>query len=885
MVILRALRQSPAYLYVKAYCLCALVTLFKATPVSSTIVRVRAQLDPDNKKPRVIPRGGPRLVPIDNHGSSLVLPRTPIRCSQDSTSGLSTSSKSRSAGESQSRLRNISKRWHKRAVDLAQINVLLRRDDKDFRTYPELAWDATVRCSSSLHPEETKFIDLRQQRISSWGQNSLHQFLDLPRDELVDPQDVPLVALGGSGGGYRAMFGFAAFISACKNSQLWDCITWTAGVSGSCWTLGAYYTIAGHDASRLTRHYLSMAKELVHPMSISALDTVVRSTRGVYFLIGPLVRKAQSSIIGLGIMDLYATLITTYQFISREPGARLSRATFQLSKTWTRSGIDKGAEPMPIFTAVRRAPKDSFGVKANRDSSISKGQPPTQSMTQHHTDYLNLTPSQQTLQEQKSKNGPSKGLFQWFEISPLEVGSRDLQRFVPTWSWGRTFASGHSVNRRPEQSLALLLGQCTSAPAGPLTGYISALLASLPKGTIMSRALFAFNRFITMKKWERVWANPIRAGHDPNPFYGTGTRPILEIARDEGSRSNIPSVGKSEFDASRLIDMATRSNGRSLERLALRILSQREWDELNRLLVGVHNSVQSWQRTARYLSIAWAAKSAASAALYPIYSVSWKHLAVNFAGLSLSNNGRLGDGDTPRGLVDFSAEFTETNREVVPKLILNLSWRGSKVTANVRAERYSTLHEPKKLNNDNGNTSIGNGSTNYEWEAQGRVRLMDGGMSNNLPNHILAREERCADMIIAFDASSDVHTDAAIRRIQNFADDCNIELEDQTSSFDPPTRRYSADFGDKSASADIESRFLDHYARVFGGTRQNGQRIYLVYCPLLPNAINPKFNPSVNAVFETSESNLSDYAMHTVKQVMRKIYFAKKSARIMTEMT
>jgi len=34
----------------------------------------------------------------------------------------------------------------------------------------------------------------------------------------------------------------------------------------------------------------------------------------------------------------------------------------------------------------------------------------------------------------------------------------------------------------PEQSLALLLGLCTSAPAGPLTSYISTIARNLPPG-------------------------------------------------------------------------------------------------------------------------------------------------------------------------------------------------------------------------------------------------------------------------------------------------------------------------------------------------------------------------------------------------------------------
>jgi len=332
---------------------------------------------------------------------------------------------------------------------------------------------------------------------------------------------------------------------------------------------------------------------------------------------------------------------------------------------------------MPIFTAVRRAPKNAYGVKPHTDSSLSKGKPPARALKQHQTNFPSLHHQHLTKLDSNSKssrdhlenpeNSFAKGFFQWFEISPLEIGSSQAQGYIPTWSWGRSFVSGRSVGRAPEQSLSLLLGQCTSAAAGPLTGYISALLASLPKGTIMSRLLLLLNDFVRMKKWERMWGNPIRAGHDPNPFYG-------------------------------------------------------------------HND--------------------------------------------LENNRQPDD-------------------------------------------------SPVKL---------------QKWETEGRIRLMDSGMSNNLPNHILARPERCADILLAFDASSDVQKGSAIQRIQNFADDCNIKLEDYTESFDPALAQF-----DGGAGLEVETKFLHLYSRVFRGKRETGQDMYLVYCPLLPNGWNPSFDPSVGA--------------------------------------
>lgn len=74
--------------------------------------------------------------------------------------------------------------------------------------------------------------------------------------------------------------------------------------------------------------------------------------------------------------------------------------------------------------------------------------------------------------------------FQWFEMTPYEIGSDELEAWCPTWGFGRRFEGGRSVEGLPEQSLALLLGLCTSAPAGPLSSYLGTIQRNLPAGFI-----------------------------------------------------------------------------------------------------------------------------------------------------------------------------------------------------------------------------------------------------------------------------------------------------------------------------------------------------------------------------------------------------------------
>lgn len=999
MPILTSLRQSPTYLYVKVYCFCALVTLFQAAPVSSRVPQLGQTLQL-NKYRIIRTRLGPRIVPIeDTESTSRISVAKALVSTQTSSSNSNEvviSSDVLGPAAPGSTIKKLLTRWSQRAKDLAQVKQLLRNDLTDRKAYPELDWDANVRRSSTLHPEEVKYLQNRQERLSSTGNDDLKSFLELPEGEYVNPKDVPLVALGGSGGGYRAMYGFAGFIAAAKRSGLWNCISWAGGVSGSCWTLAAYYTIAYQDADRLVRHYLAVASELAHPMSVHALDTVARSSRGIYFLLGPLIRKAQAGIVGLGIMDLYATLTTTYQFLSREPRARLSRASFQFSKVWSRSGVSSAAEPLPIFTAVRVAPPDAPGVRPHTDSSLSKGQPPKRALTQHQTaaskalsDGHNLSTSlpaeSSTFPETSTSVSAvdnttdvfalpvAKGYFQWFEATPLEIGSADVQGYIPTWAWGRPFVSGRSLDRRPEEPLSLLLGQCTSAPAGPLTGYISALLASLPKGTAMSRMLHFLNNFVRMKRWERQWGNPIRAGDEPNPFYGLNVSPVPKLTSGDTSRPQVLGIGidilhlprlrhlterrikRSEFGSSfpvrtsRATDGAART---SLDKLAKRILCEAEKKEYDQMARTQSDEVEELSRLEKYIAVRWSAKEAAYKALYPKYVLSWKDLCVQKPGAVVQPTSTVETFDvsqlesqgfrTKKPELTLSDEWRSKHPDIssVPKLHLSLSHDGEYVVANVLAEETSTSSNDMEANSkrkpdwddiqvnippvsepldpasgrlEDGTTLI-LGKTSYSasadavsstamasgprttasWESQGRIRLMDSGMSNNLPNHVLARKERAADIILAFDASSDVQAGSAMRRIHNFADDCSITLSDQTHLFSPPSPLPSIP---NEKGKEMESKFINQYAKVLRGTREeDGSTFWLIYCPLLPNPTNPDYDPStstfsnsynlvwtpaqVKTLLTTSQANLELYALQMIKQVMRKVYYEKKAARL-----
>ena len=68
------------------------------------------------------------------------------------------------------------------------------------------------------------------------------RYLDLDASK-VHVDDVPIVAFGGSGD--RAMIGMFEYGKGMKRAGLWDLLTYVSAVSGSYWSLAAYYTWAG----------------------------------------------------------------------------------------------------------------------------------------------------------------------------------------------------------------------------------------------------------------------------------------------------------------------------------------------------------------------------------------------------------------------------------------------------------------------------------------------------------------------------------------------------------------------------------------------------------------------------------------------------------------
>lgn len=401
-----------------------------------------------------------------------------------------------------------------------RVEAGVTKDIQDPEKFPEVSRVAEVRRGLDLCPEEKEWLSARRERTRS----AFCQYLGLEEAE-VHVDDVPVVGFGGSGGGYRAMIGVLGYAAHMKQSGLWDVLSYVAGVSGSCWSLAAYYTWAEGDWQRVIDHIKERLSPH-HPLSPEAVREVLHSKNGPALTLGPLVQKHRSGLETVA-MDLYSVFTTGYLFLGSDPafnpktvGHKPLEKVAGSHPSWLRwsdaiKHLEHGKEPLPLLTAIRH-------------------ERPWKDWADETTPFKNADPSHDEHAEAVN------AWFQWFEMSPFEIGCDELEAFCPTWAFGRPFSKGKSTMKLPEQSLALLLGLCTSAPAGPLISYLATIKRNLPPGFLgnsimdMSRGVARF--WGKQGKEEFQQHHPLHACNEHN-F-------MLHLSQDSPDEEQAPPIEK-----------------------------------------------------------------------------------------------------------------------------------------------------------------------------------------------------------------------------------------------------------------------------------------------------------------------------------------------------
>ncbi|KAI4193214.1 MAG: hypothetical protein LQ346_003993 [Caloplaca aetnensis] len=381
---------------------------------------------------------------------------------------------------------------------------------------PEIARLAKVRISKDLCVEETLF----QQRRKRYTTRALAKYLNIPVDD-VDPEDVPTIAMCGSGGGLRALVAGTSSYHSAQEAGLYDCVTYTAGVSGSCWLQALYYSSIGKQNFGTLLNHLKrrIGTHIAYPPSALGLLTTAPTNK---FLLSGVVEKVKGDPTAqFGLVDIYGILLAARLFVPRGELAVDSR---NLKLSNQQAYLKSGAHPLPIYTAVRHE------IPVEERKSKDRG-----------------AVSQAT--EERAKQ---ESWFQWFESTPYELWSEELEAGIPSWSVGRPFRDGTGAVREngysvPELHLPFMLGIWGSAFCATLSHYYKEI-RPVVKGLV---GFGGINDMLEEKNDELVKVHPIEPAAIPNYVLGledqlphTAAKGIfksdqLELA-DAGMSNNLP---------------------------------------------------------------------------------------------------------------------------------------------------------------------------------------------------------------------------------------------------------------------------------------------------------------------------------------------------------
>ncbi|KAF2004744.1 FabD/lysophospholipase-like protein [Amniculicola lignicola CBS 123094] len=361
------------------------------------------------------------------------------------------------------------------------------REANDPEVNPEITWDASVRVSNDLCEDEKSFLEKR----SKFTRRALARYLDIPVEK-IHPDDVPVIAMCGSGGGLRALVAGTSSYLSTHESGLFDCVTYTAGVSGSCWLQTLYYSnISQRSHERLIRHLKHrLGVHIAFPPDALSLLASAPTNK---FLLSGLVEKAKAiPDAEFGIVDIYGLLLAARLLV---PKGELAVDEYDFKVSNQRRYTDDGSHPLPIYTAVRH--EIPLGEQSDMQDPIAA--------------------------EQKARR---EAWFQWFEFTPYEFWCEELGAGIPTWAMGRKFENGRTVWREnglslPELRVPLLMGVWGSAFCATLSHYYREIRPAVKSLT----GFGGLDSMIAERNEDLIKVHPIDPAAIPN--YAKGMKHFL----------------------------------------------------------------------------------------------------------------------------------------------------------------------------------------------------------------------------------------------------------------------------------------------------------------------------------------------------------------------
>lgn len=357
---------------------------------------------------------------------------------------------------------------------------------------PEITWDALVRVGKELSNEEKAFRSKRREYTTL----ALANYLGLEEAD-VHPDDVPTIAMCGSGGGLRALVAGAGSYLSAQEAGLFDCVTYTAGVSGSCWLQTLYNSsLGGRRYDKLVEHLKNrIGIHIAFPSTALGLLNTAPTNK---FLLSGFVEKLKGDPgANFGLVDIYGLLLAARLLV---PRGELGVEDRDLKISNQRAYVERGFNPMPIYTAVRHEIpiEEEKPEKERRKGRAS---------------------------ESTKEKAKQESWFQWFEFTPYELWCEELESGIPMWSIGRHFSNGRNILGDnglaiPEMRVPIMMGMWGSAFCATLSHYYKEI-----RPVLTSVAFFGeVDGLIEERNDDLIKVHPIEPASIPNFALGMEDR-------------------------------------------------------------------------------------------------------------------------------------------------------------------------------------------------------------------------------------------------------------------------------------------------------------------------------------------------------------------------
>nr|BAQ59082.1 cytosolic phospholipase A2 [Oryzias latipes] len=261
----------------------------------------------------------------------------------------------------------------------------------------EICTNLDLRFSHALCDKEKEFRQTRRERVML----GIKKLLDMEKPRFLpsSPEEVPVIAIAGSGGGFRAMVGFSGVMKALFESGVLDCATYVAGLSGSTWYMSALYSHPDFP----NKGPKDINNELMNRVSSNPLRLLLPQHITNYIQ-ALWTKKASGQ--PVTFTDIFGMLI----------GETLVPSRMHIKLSNIQQRINQAQNPLPLFTCLHVKPDVSELMFAD-----------------------------------------------WVEFSPYEIGMAKYGTFMTPDLFGSKFFMGTVVKKYEENPLHFLMGVWGSA--------------------------------------------------------------------------------------------------------------------------------------------------------------------------------------------------------------------------------------------------------------------------------------------------------------------------------------------------------------------------------------------------------------------------------------